>query len=131
MRPALLKTFALLAALLLIQGLGADSRGWALQRIALGRRYRCIAVDNRGVGGSTNAPHPFDLEQMARDAISVLDAEDVELSEVGGEAIETVLTHAPGNGDPPFAHDELGLHDVLSPVAAALRNVTGQEEIGE
>jgi 3-oxoadipate enol-lactonase len=61
--------------LLMIQGLGTDSRGWALQRIAMGRRYRCIAIDNRGVGASTNAPHPFSLEQMARDAVSVLDAE--------------------------------------------------------
>ena len=73
--------------LLLIQGLGTDSRGWALQRIAFGRRYRCIAFDNRGVGGSTNAPHPFDLEQMARDAVSVLDAEDVDTAHVMGASM--------------------------------------------
>jgi len=73
--------------LLLIQGLGTDSRGWALQRIALGRRYRCIAFDNRGVGTSTNAPHPFDLEQMARDAVSVLDAEDVDTAHVMGASM--------------------------------------------
>ena len=40
--------------LLMIQGLGTDSRGWALQRLAMGRRYRCVAIDNRGVGASTN-----------------------------------------------------------------------------
>jgi len=73
--------------LLMIQGLGTDSRGWALQRIALGRRYRCLAIDNRGVGASTNAPHPFDLEQMARDAVSVLDAEDVESAHVMGASM--------------------------------------------
>jgi len=73
--------------LLLIQGLGTDSRGWALQRIAAGRRYRCIALDNRGVGGSSNAPHPFDLEQMARDAISVLDAENVATAHVMGASM--------------------------------------------
>jgi len=77
--------------LLLIQGLGTDSRGWALQRIALGRRYRCIAFDNRGVGASTNAPHPFDLEQMARDAISVLDAEDVATAHVMGASMGGVI----------------------------------------
>ena len=27
--------------LLMIQGLGTDSRGWALQRLAMGRQYRC------------------------------------------------------------------------------------------
>ena len=59
--------------LLMLQGLGADSRGWALQRMAFARRFRCLAVDNRGVGGSTGAPHPFSLEQMAADAVAVLD----------------------------------------------------------
>ena len=78
--------------LVLIQGLGTDSRGWALQRIALGRRYRCIAFDNRGVGASTNAPHPFDLEQMARDAISVLDAEDVATAHVMGASMGGVIS---------------------------------------
>jgi 3-oxoadipate enol-lactonase len=77
--------------LLLIQGLGTDSRGWALQRIAFGRRYRCIAFDNRGVGSSTNAPHPFDLEQMARDAMSVLDAEDVDTAHVMGASMGGVI----------------------------------------
>lgn len=73
--------------LLMVQGLGADSRGWALQRVPFGRRFRCIAVDNRGVGGSTNAPHPFDLEQMARDAVSVLDAENVATAHVMGASM--------------------------------------------
>lgn len=79
------------APLLMIQGLGTDSRGWALQRIAMGRRYRCIAFDNRGVGGSTNAPHPFDLEQMARDAVSVLDAEDVDTAHVLGASMGGII----------------------------------------
>lgn len=78
--------------LLLVQGLGTDSRGWALQRIAFGRRYRCLAIDNRGVGGSTNAPHPFDLEQMARDAVSVLDAEDVDTAHVMGASMGGVIS---------------------------------------
>lgn len=73
--------------LLMIQGLGSDSRGWALQRLAMGRRYRCLAIDNRGVGASTNAPHPFSLEQMAQDAVSVLDAEGVETAHVMGASM--------------------------------------------
>ena len=38
------------APLLLLQGLGVDSRGWALQRFPLSRRFRCYAV------GTTPAP---------------------------------------------------------------------------
>ena len=73
--------------ILLIQGLGADSRGWALQRIALARRFRCIAVDNRGVGGSAGAPHPLSLEQMANDAIEILDHEGIESAHVMGASM--------------------------------------------
>jgi pimeloyl-ACP methyl ester carboxylesterase len=77
--------------LLLLQGLGADSRGWALQRMAFGRRFRCIAVDNRGVGGSSGAGHPFSLDQMAHDAVAVLDAEDVERAHVMGASMGGVI----------------------------------------
>jgi len=73
--------------MLMIQGLGADSHGWALQRMAFGRRFRCIAVDNRGVGGTAGAPHPFSLEQMAADAIAVLDAEGIERAHVMGASM--------------------------------------------
>ena len=82
--------------LLLIQGLGADSRGWTLQRITLGRRYRCFAVDNRGVGGSAGAPHPLSLEQMARDAVAVLDAEGVERAHVMGASMGGAISQFVG-----------------------------------
>lgn len=59
--------------LLLVHGLGADIRAWMRQRRALGSRYRCIAFDNRGVG-RTEAPESFTLEEIAEDAIAVLDA---------------------------------------------------------
>lgn len=58
--------------LLMIQGLGADARGWTFQKRALSR-FRLILVDNRGVGGSDRPPGPYDLEVMAADAIAVLD----------------------------------------------------------
>jgi 3-oxoadipate enol-lactonase len=77
--------------LLLLQGLGVDSRGWALQRFPLGRRFRCYAVDNRGVGGSAAAPHPFSLEQMADDAVAVLDDAGVADAHVMGASMGGVL----------------------------------------
>jgi 3-oxoadipate enol-lactonase len=73
--------------LLMLQGLGADSRGWALQRMAFGRRFRCIAVDNRGVGGSAGAPFPLSLEDMAFDALGVLDDLGLESAHVMGASM--------------------------------------------
>jgi 3-oxoadipate enol-lactonase len=59
---------------LMIQGLGADSRGWLRQRLAFAARHRVIVFDNRGVGRSDRPPGPYDLEVMADDALTVLDA---------------------------------------------------------
>jgi 3-oxoadipate enol-lactonase len=59
--------------LVLIQGLGADRRGWLMQRGALGERYRLLLVDNRGVGESDRPPGPYDLNEMAEDVLAVMD----------------------------------------------------------
>jgi pimeloyl-ACP methyl ester carboxylesterase len=83
-------------AVLLIQGLGMDSRGWALQRMALGRRYRCFAPDNRGVGRTGVVPPPYSLEQMARDAVAILDAEGVSRAHVIGASMGGVIAQIIG-----------------------------------
>jgi 3-oxoadipate enol-lactonase len=77
--------------LLLIQGLGADLRGWTFQRVALGRRHRLYLVDNRGVGGSGKPAGPYDLEVMAADARAVLDAEGVASAHVMGASMGGVI----------------------------------------
>jgi 3-oxoadipate enol-lactonase len=82
--------------LLLIQGLGTDSRGWALQRLAFGRRYRCYGVDNRGTGRSDRPAGPYSLERMALDALAVLDAEGVERAHVIGASMGGVIAQIIG-----------------------------------
>jgi 3-oxoadipate enol-lactonase len=77
--------------LLLLQGLGADSRGWARQRRSLAARFRCIAVDNRGVGRSDKPDGPYGLEAMAADAVAVLDAVGVPSAHVMGASMGGVL----------------------------------------
>lgn len=77
--------------LLLIQGLGADRRGWAFQRFALARRFRLYLVDNRGAGGSDKPHGPYDLEEMAEEALAVLDAEGVRSAHVLGASMGGVL----------------------------------------
>ena len=76
---------------LMIQGLGADSRGWTLQRVRFGRRHRCIAPDNRGVGRSDKPPGPYSLFQMAEDAIACLDAEGIDTAHVMGASMGGVI----------------------------------------
>ena len=72
---------------LLIQGLGADKHGWDLQRVALATRYRTIAFDNRGAGRSDKPFGEYSLEQMADDAIAVLDRAGVDDAHVAGASM--------------------------------------------
>lgn len=81
---------------LMIQGLGMDSRGWALQRGAFGRRHRCVAPDNRGTGFSDAPPGPYDLSRMALDALEVLDAEGIERAHVVGASMGGVIAQIIG-----------------------------------
>jgi 3-oxoadipate enol-lactonase len=85
---------------LLIQGLGTDSRGWALQRAAFARIHRVVAFDNRGAGRSDKPLGPYSLLQMADDAIAVLDAAGIESAHLvgasmGGVLAQMVATHHP------------------------------------
>jgi len=82
--------------LLMIQGLGADARGWILQRRAMGARYRCIAVDNRGVGRSDKPEGSYDLETMAADAVACLRAAGFDSAHVMGASMGGVIAQIIG-----------------------------------
>jgi 3-oxoadipate enol-lactonase len=77
---------------LMIQGLGASKNAWNLQRIAMATRFRCISFDNRGAGRSDKPTEPFTLEQMADDAIAVLDAAGIETAHVVGASMGGVIS---------------------------------------
>jgi 3-oxoadipate enol-lactonase len=81
---------------LLIQGLGADKHAWDFQRLALACTHRTIALDNRGSGRSDKPHGTYTLDQMAADAIAVLDHAGVETAHVAGAsmggAISQILT---------------------------------------
>src|SRR5947207_316211 len=59
--------------LLLITGLGVDSRTWSMQVPALAQRFRTVIFDNRGSGHSGKPPGPYTVAQMAEDAAGLLD----------------------------------------------------------
>lgn len=77
---------------LMIQGLGADSRGWIRQRLAFAARHRVIVFDNRGVGRSDRPPGPYDLEVMATDALTVLDATGYADAHIMGASMGGVIS---------------------------------------
>ena len=78
--------------ILMIQGLGASKNAWNLQRIAMATRFRSISLDNRGAGRSDKPTQPFTLEQMADDAIAVLDAAGIETAHVVGASMGGVIS---------------------------------------
>ena len=82
--------------LLLIQGLGADSRGWLRQRRALSGRFRCVVFDNRGAGRSDHPPAPYDIEVMATDALAVLDAAGVASAHIMGASMGGIIAQVIG-----------------------------------
>jgi pimeloyl-ACP methyl ester carboxylesterase len=56
-------------------GLGGRAKDWGTAfPSGLSREYRVVRVDNRGTGGSAASGAAFTLEDLARDAVAVLDA---------------------------------------------------------
>ena len=83
-------------AVLMIQGLGADKHGWDMQRLVLATRYRVVALDNRGAGRSDKPFGTYTLEQMAADAIAVLDAVGIERAHVVGASMGGAISQIVG-----------------------------------
>ena len=81
---------------LLIQGLGADKHGWVMQRLGLAPFFKTIAFDNRGAGRSDKPYGDYSLEQMAEDAIAVLDHAGVERAHVMGASMGGAITEIIG-----------------------------------
>jgi 3-oxoadipate enol-lactonase len=70
--------------LLLIMGLSYPSYMWHRSRPTLAKRFRTVALDNRGVGQSDAPPGIYSIALMASDAAAVLDAAGIESAHVFG-----------------------------------------------
>jgi len=86
--------------LLMSNSLTCDLSMWDAQVAALSGRFRVIRYDGRGQGRSDATPGPYTMDQLGRDALSILDALGIEqvrfcgLS-MGGMVGMWLLTHAP------------------------------------
>lgn len=76
---------------LFIQGLGVDHRGWGAATRPLAKRFRCISYDNRDVGRSATVDAPYDVLDMAADAIGLLDALDIAQADVVGTSMGGII----------------------------------------
>ena len=85
--------------LLLIMGLGATLEWWQRPIPIFTPRYRTIVYDNRGVGRSDVPPGPYSIQQMAEDAVAVMDAAGMASADIFGASMggmiaqELVLNH--------------------------------------
>ena len=70
--------------LLLVMGHGWPRQMWARHLPALTGRFRVIYFDNRGVGDTVTRAKSWTIQDMADDAIAVLDAAGVERAHVYG-----------------------------------------------
>jgi pimeloyl-ACP methyl ester carboxylesterase len=55
--------------LVFLNGLSGDHLYWRSQFRAFGKKYRCLAVDNRDVGQSSYAARPYTIRDLASDLI--------------------------------------------------------------
>lgn len=87
-------------ALLFINSIGATRELWDRQRAALSGAYRVIQYDARGHGRSSVPPGDYRIEQLAKDALAILDAEGLDAAHVcgislGGLTAMWLGVHAP------------------------------------
>ncbi len=86
--------------ILLLQGLGLDSAAWVYQIPALSQQHQLILPDHRGVGRTDQPAASYTTEEMAEDAIALLDALEIDQADVlgfsmGGLIAQILALHHP------------------------------------
>lgn len=71
-------------ALLLVNSIGSTREMWARQLPGFTSRYRVIRFDARGHGDSSVPKGPYTIEQLGRDALTVLDDVGADTADVCG-----------------------------------------------
>ena len=77
-----------------IQGIGVIGAGWKYQTDALCEEFQCLSFDNRGIGQSTYTASSLTVEQMAQDALALMDAQGWEKAHVVGHSMGGAIAQA-------------------------------------
>lgn len=74
-----------------IQGVGLHGDGWLPQTQSLSSEFECVTFDNRGMGMSQPAGTAITVQQMAEDALSVMDAAGIGSAHLVGHSLGGVV----------------------------------------
>lgn len=72
---------------LFIQGVGVHGAAWRPQADQLAESFTCVSFDNRGIGASRPNSGDITIEQMAQDAVAVMDAAGLAEAHVIGHSM--------------------------------------------
>ena len=70
-----------------IQLVGLHGDGWLPQTQVVGSEFECVTFDNRGMGKSQPAGAAITVQQMAEDALSVMDAAGIRAAHLVGHSL--------------------------------------------
>jgi 3-oxoadipate enol-lactonase len=70
--------------LLMIMGLGSTAAAWRFQRRFFRNYYQVITFDNRGAGKTDKPAGPYSMQQMAGDAVGLMDKLGIKKAHVMG-----------------------------------------------
>jgi len=79
---------------LLIQGVGIVGNGWKPQVDGLRERFTLVSFDNRGIGTSIDRDGRLTVEDMAADALAIMDSQGFDRFHVAGHSMGGVIAQA-------------------------------------
>lgn len=75
----------------MIQGVGVHGAGWQPQVDGLSAHYSCLYFDNRGMAASQPVGQKVSIEQMAEDALALMDQQDWDSAHIAGHSMGGVI----------------------------------------
>ena len=78
--------------LVLIMGFGADGDVWEKHLAEYEKHFKCIVIDNRGVGKSDQPEGPYSTWMMAADVVAVMDHAGIDKARIAGISMGGAIT---------------------------------------